>query len=418
MPDHQKELTLAAIGCGNRTRTYIELAAEEPHRYQTVAAADPVVARLEQARRLSRNPEFRSFRTAEDILSEPKLADVMIVGSQDQFHKEHAVASMEAGYDLLLEKPVATTPEDTLAVEQTAKHLGRRVLVCHVLRYTPFYRKVKEIVSDGQLGRVMSLNATEGVGPWHFAHSYVRGHWSVISRSSPMVLAKCSHDLDIIRWLMAASCKEVSSFGSLTHFTAANLPDGAPAHCLEGCPVGEHCAYNAERYFSDQNKWLANVCDATEEAEQRKWLRHSPWGRCVYRSDNDAVDHQTVNMKFSNESTATLIMTAFEIGRHIEIFGTHARLRGGDFVRQACGSDIVVNSLDGSGREERLNTTAESGGYDGHLGGDRAFVRGLYDEMKRNDRSRMTSSLEASIDSHRMAFAAERARLEGSVVRM
>jgi len=402
-------LNIAAIGCGGRTRTYFELAARKKDRYRLVAAADPNRDRLEKARALSGNPGFKCFQSDEAILREPRLADVMIIGTQDSAHREQAIAAMEAGYDLLLEKPVACSLEDATAVEAAARRLGRRVMVCHVLRYTAFYKKVKAIIDSGKLGRIISMNATEGVGAWHFAHSYVRGHWSVQSKSSPTILAKCCHDLDIIRWLMDAPCESVSSHGGLSHYRVENAPADAPDHCLEGCPVGERCFFNAERYLSDQGKWLSYVCDFKDPADQRGWLLRSPWGRCVYRSDNDAPDHQVVAMTFANGGTASLTMTAFESGRHLEVFGTEGRLRGGEFVLQATGSEIVVNNLDGEGGEEAIKVGAQSEGYDGHLGGDAGLIDALYDAMCHDDYESNAASLEMAIHSHQIAFAAARA---------
>lgn len=410
--DTVKTLTLAAIGCGGRTRIYVKLAARIPEHYRVVAAADPRSERLHETRELSGNPDFQCYRDADELLAQPKLADIMIIGTQDADHREHAIRAMQLGYDLLLEKPIATHLEDILAVERAAQELGRRVLVCHVLRYTPFYQKIKELLSSGVLGRVLSINAVEGVGAWHQAHSYVRGHWAETAKSSPMILAKSCHDLDILRWLVNASCTDISSFGELSHFTTANRPEGAPAYCLDGCPAQYACMYNAERYLGDQQHWLPLICDEATEESRRQWLHRSPWGRCVYQSSNDVVDHQVVSMRFANECTATFTMTAFEAGRHIEIYGTRARLRGGVFLHQSTGSDIIVTPHAPGAEEVRMNTESEAEGYDEHLGGDAGLMAALYHEMLKPDAAMMTSSLAASVESHRMALAAERSRLE------
>ncbi len=414
-----KPLTLAGLGCGGRTRTYIELAARQPHRYKTVAAADLLPERLATTARLSGNPDFRKFNSAEALLAQPKLADVMIIGTQDALHREHSIAAMEAGYDLLLEKPIANNLEDTLAVEAAARRLNRRVLVCHVLRYTPFYRRIKEIVRSGALGDIVSLNAIEGVDAWHQAHSYVRGHWAVTEKSSPMILAKSCHDLDIIRWIIDRPCAAVSSFGALNHFTLENAPEGAPERCMDGCPVGNTCNYNAERYLTDQSQWLPYVCDldpATTSAEERaEWIHRSPWGRCVYRCDNTAVDHQTVNLEFEGKLTATFTMTAFTSGRTIEIYGTKARLYG----KLQTKPEIYVQPQDR--RQPGYSVDPDDGregGYAGHGGGDNGLIDALHNEMAKEDPAAMTSSLTASVESHRMAFAAETSRVSGQTVRL
>jgi len=397
----------------------MELAALMPTRYEVVAAADPLAQRVERARKASRNPEFRGFADDAAILAEDKLADVMIIGTQDVYHVEPARAAMEKGYDLLLEKPIATDAAQVIELAGIAKKLGRRVVVCHVLRYAPFYRKVREIIDSGALGDIVSVNATEGVGAWHQGHSFVRGHWAVTEKSNPMIIAKSCHDMDVISWLVGRPCRSVSSHGSLMHFTEANAPEGAPARCTDGCPVGPTCQYNALRYASSQRAWLCHVYDdeAGADLEQiREWLSHSPWGRCVYRCDNTAVDHQVVGMEFEGGATATFTMSAFAGGaRQLEIFGTKGRLHGGGFARTAGGAEIFVMQHDG-GNMTRYNVSASVGGYAGHGGGDPGLMLALYDEMMRPNPDDMLTSIAESVESHVIGFAAEESRTTGRTV--
>ncbi|MEM1059242.1 MAG: Gfo/Idh/MocA family oxidoreductase [Verrucomicrobiota bacterium] len=413
-------LSLAVLGCGGRGRTYAQLAARFPERYRLAAAVDPNPIRRGEVEALAPGGRMVTDATAEDFFTRPKCADVLVVATQDAQHREHALAGLKAGYDLLLEKPIAPNRADTQAVVEAARRLGRRVLVCHVLRYTPFYRRVKEILDSGRLGEIVSLNATEGVGAWHQAHSYVRGNWSVAERSSPMILAKSCHDLDILRWLADRPAETVSSEGQLTHFIAANAPAGAPARCTDGCPQGDCCTYNAERYMGDKREWLFAIhpqgVDLPRE-EIREWLKTSPWGRCVYRCDNTAVDHQAVLLRFAGGMTATFTMTAFESGRHLEIFGTRGRLRGGAFVKATTGADIVVHGLDGVD-EERHSVHIAEGGYGEHGGGDYGLMEALHQEMTRPDPGAMAPSIDVSLESHLMAFAAEESRQTGQVVAM
>jgi predicted dehydrogenase len=414
-----RPLRLAAIGCGGRTRTYFELAAKMPQFYQVVAAADPLPERLKLARELSGNPDFLAFASDAELLARPKLADIMIIGTQDQYHVEPCLAAMEMGYDILLEKPVAPNLRDVLAIEKRASELGRRVLVCHVLRYTPFYSKVHEIIASGVLGEIITLNASEGVDPWHQAHSFVRGHWAVVEKSTPMILAKSCHDLDIISWLMDRPCAKISSHGNLSHFTAAHAPEGAPPRCTDGCPVSGTCPYDAHHYLGRHRQWVQYVHEnpLAGDAEILGWLRRSPWGRCVYRCDNTAVDHQVVAMEFDDGATATFTMTAFDSGRNIEIMGAKGVLRGGDGLRRQSGSDIALTDH-ATGSETRYRVAVEDGGYGGHGGGDGGIVRALHGEMTCGEAAAMRSSIQRSVQSHLMAFAAETARLEGSTIRL
>lgn len=413
-----KPLKLAGIGCGGRTRTYLGLAAEHPHLFEIVAAADPNPSRLELTKKLSRNPNFRSFVDDKALFAEPRLADILVIGTQDSYHVAPCLAAMEKGYNILLEKPISPNPEEILMLERRAWELGRRVLVCHVLRYTPFYQKVKEIIDAGLLGDVVTIHATEGVDPWHQAHSYVRGHWAVREKASPMILAKSCHDLDILSWFMDAPCHSVASFGSLQHFTPNNRPLGAPERCTDACPVAESCPYNALRYTREHRPWLEWIMDGGISASSETvidWLKTSPWGRCVYACDNTVVDRQVLALDFGSGKTATFTMTAFDSGRNLEIMGTRACLRGGDFLHRELGCDLLLREHDGGG-VQKFNLPVPQGGYDGHAGGDVGLVSQLHHEMTHGEAEDMKSSLTKSLESHLMAFAAEESRITGKTI--
>jgi predicted dehydrogenase len=414
----QKPLKLACLGCGARAQTYTQLASRHPERFTIVAGADPVPERVEKIRRLSGNPEFRGFSSAEALLSAGRLADVMIIATQDNFHFENCRGALKLGCDVLLEKPIATCVEQVLEIERLAREAGRRVMVCFVLRFAAFYRKVKEIIDSGALGELVSIQANEGVNPWHQAHSFVRGHWSVVGKSSPMILSKCCHDTDIVHWLVGRNCTRIASFGSLEFFHPGRAPAGVPARCTDGCPVGDTCAYNALRYAGDMRfPWLTMVYDRAQDAtpgEITDWLRTSPWGRCVYRCDNDAVDRQVLAMEFEGGITGTFTMTAFATGRHLEISGTKGVLKGGESYRQHFGAHLIL--LPHEGEPVRHTVQAEDGGYELHGGGDAGLVNALYEEMTKPQGAPLEAGIESTVHSHLIAFAAEEARLTGRVV--
>lgn len=413
-----RRLKLAAIGCGSRTFIYFELAAKQPELYEVVAAADHNATRRTKARALSQNPQFQEFYDDEAILAVPRLADVMIIATQDAYHFAHASAALRKGYDLLLEKPISTNLSNVLSLERLARELGRKVLVCHVLRYTPFYRRVKKLIGSGVLGEIVSFEATEGVEPWHQAHSFVRGHWSVVEKATPMIIAKSCHDLDIFSWLVDSPCRSLGSYGGISHFNAVHAPVGAPARCTDGCPVSANCLYDAHRYITDQKPWLEIIYDRAKFAtveEIIEWLRTSPWGRCAYRCDNTAVDHQTVNMSFSSGATGVFTMTAFSEGRDLAIFGTKGRLFAGERVKRIAGCDIVVEEFQ-TKKFERTVIDFDKDGW--HGGGDAGLMRMLHGEMNRERAEDMESSLQRSVESHLMGFAAEEARISGRLIEL
>ena len=411
-------LSLAFVGCGARGFTYAQLAARQPDRYRIVAGADPAPERVERIRAVSANPHFRGFANGATLLAAGKLADVLVIATQDHGHFDPCRQGLRLGYHILLEKPIATRVEQVLEVERLAEQTGRRVMVCFVLRFAAFYRKVKEIIDSGRLGEIVGVQASEGVMPWHQAHSFVRGHWSVVAKSSPMLLSRCCHDTDVLHWLVGRRCRRVASFGSLECFRPERAPAGAPPRCTDGCPVADTCPYNALRYAGDQRiPWLAMVYDRAQSAtagEIADWLRTSPWGRCVYRCDNDAVDRQVLALEFEGGITATFTMTAFENGRHIEVYGTKGVLKGGETYRRHFGAHLVL--LPHEGPAERYTVQAEDGGYELHGGGDPGLIHALYGEMTKPPREPLHASIASTVHSHVLTFAAEEARLTGQTV--
>ena len=401
------QLTLSMVGCGNRCTVYSKLAAGMKDKYLLVAAADPNPVRVNRIKELSGNPDFKAFSSDKELFECERLSDVVIIGTQDQYHYEPCVRALEKGYDVLLEKPIAPSVKEIIELRTLAEKLGRKLQVCYVLRYTPFYKKVKELVDANILGEIVSINANEGVLPWHQAHSFVRGKWKKADTSTPMIVAKCCHDTDIIAWLTGKQCRSVSSYGALTYFIEKNAPEGAPERCTDGCPHADSCYYNALRYTSDMREpWLEvvydNYKDATAE-EIVEWLKSSDYGRCVFRCDNDVVDHQTVAMEFEDDITANLTMTAFETGRYIEIFGTEGVLKGGYFTKKTTGKDIIVHRWDGQHKEY---TVTEDTTEDHHMGGDSGIMEALHDEMTGKG-----NPVSSYIQSHIMAYAAEESRI-------
>lgn len=416
MPPASQPLTIAAAGCGSRSRTYSKIAASMGDRYQITAGADPVPERLDAMRAISGNPDFQSFNSADELLEQDRLADVLIIGTQDSYHFEPAKKALEKGYHLLLEKPAAQTLEETIELAKLAKKYDRKILLCFVLRYTDFYSTIHEIVNSGQLGDIISVQATEGVEAWHHSHSFVRGHWGKTSECTPMIIAKCSHDTDYISWLMNSRCTAVSSFGRLSHFTEAHAPEGATDRCTSGCPhaapQGGHCMYDTHLYLGKHARWLDMVYPhPTERSDEDvlEWLKTSKWGRCAWKCDNDAVDHQVVNMDFENGGTASLTMTAFDCGRSIEIYGTKATLRGGDAFKKFSGADITIRDH-ASSKTEFINLEVlKDDGYQGHGGGDFGLVNSM-DAIFRGE-GPDSSLIENSIEGHLIGFAAEKSRL-------
>ena len=407
----ESPLTFVSLGCGARADAYFSIALGEPERHQLVAVADPVEARRRRIAALESAAAVREFAPAEGRLERARLAAVALVATQDRQHFGHARRALEVGYDLLLEKPAAATAGEVEALHQLARQLGRKVVLCFVLRYTPFYRRVKEVIDSGRLGEVLAVDLVEGVGTWHFGHSFVRGHWAIAAESTPMLVAKCCHDADLLHWFLGSRSKHVFSRKRLGHFHAGRAPEGAPARCTDGCPVAASCPYDAHRYAGDQrDPWLAQVMTGAAEADEasiHEWLAQGPWGRCVYRCDNDAPDHQVVTVEFESGAIGTLTMTAFDSGRRIRVFGTRGLLSGGLHVD---GVESVLRITDhDSGKPESLDLPVDSGAsdYSGHGGGDGGLVATLYPTFREvGDPAGWAALLDEAVEGHRIAFAA------------
>lgn len=398
------------MGLGNRGTKYAEKQLKYPDEMEVVAIADPRRVRLDSINKILHLPEDRVFESGEALLDAPRLADVLIIATQDAQHKNHAIRALEKGYDLLLEKPIAITKEDCIAIRDTAERLGRRVLICHVLRYTPFYQQIKRVISEGTIGDVVTVQAEEEVGYYHYAHSYVRGNWHNREKSSPMILAKCSHDMDLFLWLTGKKCEKVSSYGSLSYFKKENCPEGATDRCTDGCPV-EDCPYHAQKfYFSRIPGWPSSILhpEPTEE-NILEALKTTDYGRCVYKMDNNVVDHQVVNLLMEDGVTVNFTMTGFTSRqtRRIHIMGTKGEIEGetGDrkFKIRVFGKE-----------EQEFDVTPLCDDFSGHEGGD---ARLIYDVIRlfRGDDFDTSSitTLARSVESHLVAFAAEESRLNG-----
>ena len=405
-----KKVTFAFLGMGNRGINYSSKMFRFPEEMEVVAMADLRRDRLETANKQFNLPEDRLFDSAEALLAQPKMADILVVASQDQQHRDHAIAAMEAGYDLLLEKPIAAKLEDIVEIAETAKRLGRRVLVCHVLRYTVFYKEIRRLINEGVIGTVQSVEASENVGYYHYAHSYIRGNWHNTEKSSPMILAKCSHDMDILQWITGKKCLKLNSFGNLNYFNAAHAPEGSAERCLD-CKV-ENCPFNAPDYYIPRiGKSIHPRVLHPEPTPENitEALRTSDYGKCVFHMDNDVVDHQTMNMLMEDGVTITFQMCGFTnlFTRGIRVMGTEGELWGNfkkrELYFQRWGEE-----------EQRIDLEALCEDFSGHGGGDAGMIHDVIRLYRGDDFD--TSSityLEDSVDSHYMAFAAEKSRLAG-----
>ena len=413
------KIDVILIGAGLRGKTYTNFGADYyPDVFRVVAVAEPIESRREYIKKKHNIPENMCFDDYKPLLSLPKIADAAIISTQDKLHFEPAMMAIEKKYNLLLEKPISINPEECVQISDYATEMGVNVIVCHVLRYTPFFRLLKQVIDSDKIGKIMNMVHIENVGNTHYSHSYVRGNWCNSATSSPMILAKCCHDMDIIQWLIGQKCKRVQSFGSLSYFTRENCPDGAPDYCIEGCPHGETCFYNAVTIYQ-KRRWFVNAAtnkfDATD-ADIEKALRTSPYGKCVFKSDNNVVDRQVVNLEFDGGTTVAFAMSAFNKGgRQLRIMGTKGEIT-------ANMSDDHISIFDFFTRTTEIikikDAILDETIIGGHGGGDKGIVDAFCNLLLGTYNGKNIANIETSMENHMIAFAAEESRVNGTIVNM
>ncbi|MBQ7075565.1 MAG: Gfo/Idh/MocA family oxidoreductase [Clostridia bacterium] len=417
-----KKLSLILIGGGDRGSSYLKYLQNNPEKFQLVGLAEPVKEKREYLRDLYNVPQDKCFESYEEILALPKFADVAMICTQDKMHYAPAMMAIEKKYDLLLEKPVAATAKECFDISDAAQKNGVKVLVCHVLRYTPFYKTLKAFIDSGRLGEITNISHTEGVGNIHISHSYVRGNWRKLSESTPMILAKCCHDTDLLLWLVGEPCKKVQSFGTLGYFCEKNAPEGAPKRCLDGCKHKDTCFYYAPSLYKIDTAEVqhfraivANKFNPTDE-EVDEILKTSPYGRCVYHCDNDVVDRQIVTMQFGDDKVMSLTMSGFcKGGRVTNIMGTKGEINANMENQSIEFYDFATMKKEEVFEADKNFDQTIAGG---HGGGDAGIMADLYEYIANNNPSDSISDISVSCMSHLIAFAAEEARVKGTVIDM
>lgn len=415
-----KKITVAIAGLGSRGKdTYAPTAKLFPDKMEIVAIADIIPAKVDDVAKEYGIPREMCFTSAEEMLKEEKLADVMFIATQDRQHVGHAIPALRKGYHLLLEKPISPELKECQEIVKVAHECDRRVVVCHVLRYTPFYTKLKSIIESGVIGDVASVMAIENVGYWHQCHSFVRGNWRDSNETSPMILQKCCHDMDLYLWLTNKTCQSVSSYGDTYFFKESRAPEGAAMRCMDGCKAKESCPFDAEKIYITNEKtgvshgktsWPLDVLALHPNMDNiMEAIKTGPYGRCVFHCDNNVVDHQVVNLHMTDGSTMSFTMCGFtsEGSRYAKIMGTK-----GDII-----ADMLHNTIDVGvfGQpHEIIDVTKLASDFSGHGGGDNRMVEELIDLLiSGKEPGSSITSLDRSVQSHLVALAAEKSRVNG-----
>jgi predicted dehydrogenase len=404
-----KPITAITCGAGSRGNVYGNYSVQYPEQLDIVGVAEPIAIRNERYTKKHAIKDENRFNTWEDIFKRPKFADAIIITTPDNLHYGPCMKALEMGYDVLLEKPISPSEKECRDILSLAKKTGRIVAVCHVLRYAPYFVKLKEIMQSGVLGEIVSIQHMEPIEHIHMSHSYVRGNWHNSKETTPIILAKSCHDLDILRWMVGKPSSHIQAFGSLQWFTQKNAPEGSTDRCTDGCKVEASCPYSALNLYYRKRQYNY-VFDLPEEKDKQaayvlEQLKSTNYGRCVYRMDNDQPDHYTTNILFEGGLTAAFSMEAFTsyAGRRTRVMGSL-----GDVVGDMT-SFTMTDFLTGKKTEWKQES-------DGHGGGDWRLVADWINAISKKDASLLTSTIDASIESHVMGFMAEESRKNKKVM--
>ena len=425
-----KPVTAIIVGAGHRSFVYSELAKTNPEMLKIVGVADPNPVRRKKAMEYFGFGEDMCFENADELAKKGKLADAVINGTMDHQHLETAVPLLNCGYDMLLEKPFAPNEPDMREIVECAIKNNSKVMICHVLRYTPFYYSIKERIVNGDLGDIINIQTTEHVSYHHLSTSYIRGKWANSDKChTSMLLAKCCHDLDIMMWMMAETKPtQISSFGGKYQFKPENAPKEAGTICMKDCPLVDTCVYSTKRLYIDHpDRWSFYVWDALEGIENPTiedkialMKTDNPYARCIYKCDNNVVDHQSVMVNFASGATGThnMVGGSSEPRRYIHIVGTKGELFGN--FEDSKYTVLKINPSPDAHNEEcdveevDLRVTGDMvGAYGGHGGGDERLAADFVKYIRGEKPSLACTSIFDSVAGHLSVYLADKSRENG-----
>ncbi|MFN6017169.1 MAG: Gfo/Idh/MocA family protein [Verrucomicrobiota bacterium] len=378
---------------------------------QVVAVAEPDDKRrrcFAQAHDLPNGAQFTSW---EDLCNSDLVFDAAIIATLDNLHTAPVLACLRRGCHVLVEKPLANTLQDCLLIEEAQRQAGVIVSVCHTLRYMEAFRRIKQIVQDGLIGRLIHVEHMEAIGHMRFTHNYVRGRWAKEANNTSLLLHKCIHDIDFVAWLVNEPCSRVSSFGSLGYFKPSQAPKGSGKRCLDDCLILNTCPYSALRLYvdGDLTDRIQDLGDTYTREDRLEVVRRGPFGACVWQADNDVVDHQIVSMEFASGTTATCTMTGYSAthGRRTRLQGSEGEL----LFDEALGSVTIRKFSNPKPEIIRIQPT------DSYHPEDREIVANWLSAIHDSSNGVIVNAQEAT-KTHAIVFAAERSRIEKRTIEM
>ncbi len=411
----------ACVGAGNRGKIYSNFAITHPDRMKVTAVVDPNAFHRSEFAKAHNIPAEMQFETVEDFAAARPDCDIVINATIDNLHCVTAKPLLEAGYNVLLEKPITSYSDELLDLRDCAARNGVGLFICHVLRYTPFYKSIKQHLLNGDIGKITSVQMAEHVGVSHYIESFVVGKWrSEAECGSPFIQAKSCHDLDLLCWLNNSSApSKIASFADRKIFIPENAPEGHTETC-HTCPHENTCKYSMTNIFKGKSgTWKRIVNDIDKPTEKitqediNEQLKKSTYGRCVYEG-MDLVDRQSVIVNFENGSVGNFSLIGAVakgdrylhiVGEDGEIYGSHLagiyNIRKYDFANK-CYTETAYD--------------VSKNAKDEHLGGDVGIMTELCDYLNGDKSSISITDINDSINGHLCVYAAEKSRKNGVVV--
>jgi predicted dehydrogenase len=426
----EKLVTAVIVGAGHRAMLYASYSQYHPEELKIVGVAEPNEFRRKMVADIYKLSSSQCFKSAEELSKHSRIADVAINGTMDSEHVPTSLVLLSAGYHILLEKPFATNEKEMWKLIKACRKNKRKIMVCHVLRYAPFYSAIRQRIKNNEIGEIINIQTTEHVSYHHMAVAFVRGKWNNKNKAkSSMLMSKCCHDLDLIVWMKSGIKPiSVSSFGGLMQFSHKKIPKSAGTRCLLDCAIEPICLYSARKHYIEHpERWgfyvwtdIENVKNPTIEQKIETLKKNSPYGRCVWRCNNNVVDHQSVLIEFKDGCTAThnMIGGVSRPMRSIHLIGTIGEIQG--ILDENC---FVIRHIDTrvghEYSEEIIKLDAEGdmyGGFGGHAGGDLRLVEDFVRFIQGKSVSISCTSIEDSIYGHLIGFYADKSMQEQKII--
>jgi len=410
-----KVVTMILVGAGNRGRgVFGQYALDMPHRAKYVAVVEPDEKKRNTFAQEHGIPASMRFEKPGVFFAKTdRVADAIVIATPETERLGTVLGAIDKGYHILVEKPLGCSLDETIKIIDAAKKFEGIFVVCHQMRHISGYSVIKSLIDSGRFGDIITIQHSENLSYHHMAHSYVRGLFNNDSMT-PMILAKSCHDMDILCYLIGKRPVRVSSFGSLTYFKEQNAPKGAPAYCLDGCPAYKDCPYSVLKiYFNEDTDpaCIRQMGIVKNKRELFELLRHNQFGRCVFRCDNNVVDHQVVNIEFEDGVTASFQMAGHNyFDRRI----TKISMTNGEIYFDL--TEGLVKAYTFSPLSEEI--IKPQGMTGSHMGGDKIIMDAFVDAVRTGEKSYILTPVEMSLDSHLMAFAAEQSRTQGRVIEL